>query len=169
MWYFYPEKNTSKAIQSKCSKKFSESLVHDSEFLGFINRPHPRAHLVLRPQFSGLRSDALTWDVNLAPDAECCLHGEHTQSLSYKTVLSSWFSLKTQDELSKAPDVNNGRRHNKQPLLSYHNVLTSNTKRNVVNIRDSLISVVQLHIFFIIHFNFVGLLFSSSPSRCNVI
>lgn len=41
MWYFYPEekKKTSKAIQTKCSKKFSESLVHDSEFLGFIHRP----------------------------------------------------------------------------------------------------------------------------------
>lgn len=33
------KKKTSKAIQSKCSKKFSESLVHDSEFLGFIHRP----------------------------------------------------------------------------------------------------------------------------------
>lgn len=93
-----------------------------------------------------------------------------TLNLSYKTLLSSWFSLKTQGELSKAPDINNGRRHNNRPLLSYHSLLTSsNKKSNVVNVRDPLISAVQLHTFFIIHFNFVGLLFSSSPlpSHCD--
>lgn len=126
MWYFYREKNTSKAIQSKCSKKFSESFVH--EFHGFINRPRTRAHLVLRLQFSGLK--VWCFDLRCEPsDGRRVLPAWVRVSLSSKTVLSSWFSLKTQDELSKAPDVNNGRRHNKQPLLSYHSVLTSNNKK----------------------------------------
>lgn len=107
-------------------KQFSRNVPRSSRNLLFMSFSDSSTDLIQERtlywgrNFLVWRSDASTWDVNPAMDAEFCLHG-----------LGLVFHPKRmkQDELSKAPDVNNGRRHNKQPLLSYHSVLTSNNKK----------------------------------------